>query len=273
MKIINRIDPSYQTLEKKYEEDIIILNDISAITDDKYENAVAWLNESSDIIDFYWNAYMLTEDSFYDRMVEKLESGDHLFKTLYTWDRRYEGLPNVVIVPVAAPSWVNDSESNVYQKKEKCTMITTSKHATPLQRKRVNLAFSLHRMGIPIFGRGWKPSREINSKAETLSPYMYCFVVENGVYYGYHTEKILDCFRTGTVPIYYGDPDIGKVFNTNGIITLQNLEVDLEQLLSQLTRERYESMLPAIKENFEIAKEHNIKAEDIMSIIIAGNEK
>ena len=85
-------------------------------------------------------------------MVEKLKSGTHLFKTLYTWDRRYEGLPNVVIVPVAIPSWVSDSESSVYPKKEKCTMITSTKTLTPFQEKRVKLALQLDEIGVHVYG-------------------------------------------------------------------------------------------------------------------------
>ena len=54
MKIINRVDPSYQTLEKEYDNDIVILNDVSAITDDTDVNAVAWLNESPDVIEVFW---------------------------------------------------------------------------------------------------------------------------------------------------------------------------------------------------------------------------
>ena len=38
----------------------------------------------------------------------------------------------------------------------------------------------------------------------------------------YFTEKLLDCFATGTIPVYLGAPDIGKVFNIDGIITLSD---------------------------------------------------
>mgnify|MGYP003138971134 FL=1 len=266
MRIINRIDPSYQTLEKEYDIDVVILNDVSAIADDDNANAVAWLNESPDIIEACWGGEHT--GSFHSVMVEKLKSGNHLFKTLYTFDRRYDGLPNVVIVPPAIPSWVNDSESDVYPKTKKCTMITSTKQYTPVQEKRVDLAKSLDRMSVPVYGTGWLPSREIGSKTETLKPYMYCFVVENGIYSGYHTEKILDCFRTGTVPIYYGDPDINKVFNLDGIIVLENLEIDLDQLLPELTKERYEYMLPAIRENFQIAMRYNYLATDVIDMIL-----
>ena len=36
----------------------------------------------------------------------------------------------------------------------------------------------------------------------------------------YFTEKLLDCFATGTIPVYLGAPDIDKHFNKDGIINL-----------------------------------------------------
>jgi len=46
------------------------------------------------------------------------------------------------------------------------------------------------------------------SKYETLSRYRFCLCFENTVMTGYLTEKIFDCFYTGTVPLYLGAPDI-----------------------------------------------------------------
>ena len=75
---------------------------------------------------------------------------------------------------------------------------------------------------------------------------MFSVAIENGQYETYFTEKLLDCFATGTIPVYLGAPDIGKVFNPDGIITLSD-EFDVSD-------EVYYSKMDAIKENLEIAK-------------------
>ena len=63
----------------------------------------------------------------------------------------------------------------------------------------------------------------------------------------YFTEKLLDCFATGTIPVYLGAPDIGDHFNKDGIIDLtEEFEV---------SEEIYYSKMDAIKENLEKAKE------------------
>ena len=49
---------------------------------------------------------------------------------------------------------------------------------------------------------------------------MFSIAIENASYETYFTEKLLDCFATGTIPVYYGAPDIGDYFNKDGIIDL-----------------------------------------------------
>jgi hypothetical protein len=44
------------------------------------------------------------------------------------------------------------------------------------------------------------------------------FAFENANYPGAFCEKLTDFFATGTIPIYWGNPDIGEFFDTNGII-------------------------------------------------------
>lgn len=50
----------------------------------------------------------------------------------------------------------------------------------------------------------------VESKYETLSKYNFAITYENMIFPGYITEKIFDCFFAGTIPIYFGAPDIKK---------------------------------------------------------------
>lgn len=47
-----------------------------------------------------------------------------------------------------------------------------------------------------------------------------CF--ENGSYPGYTTEKLVEALAARTVPIYWGDPDVGKVFNTKAFVNVSD---------------------------------------------------
>lgn len=50
----------------------------------------------------------------------------------------------------------------------------------------------------------------LRDKAQTLGRYRFALVIENMALEGWVTEKIFDCFYTGTVPVYFGAPDVER---------------------------------------------------------------
>jgi hypothetical protein len=101
-------------------------------------------------------------------------------------------------------------------------------------------------------------------KSNATVPYRFSIVIENDSYSTYYTEKITDCFASGTIPVYWGAPDIGEHFNEDGIIKLTS-----EFNPSILTPELYESKLEAVKDNLERVR--NLKsADDILYFNIAS---
>jgi peptidoglycan hydrolase-like protein with peptidoglycan-binding domain len=54
--------------------------------------------------------------------------------------------------------------------------------------------------------RVWRGAAK--SKSETISKYTFALCFENSVLKGWITEKIFDCFFAGTVPVYWGAPEI-----------------------------------------------------------------
>lgn len=46
------------------------------------------------------------------------------------------------------------------------------------------------------------------SKSDTISRYRFAICFENSVLRGWITEKIFDCFFAGTIPVYWGAPEI-----------------------------------------------------------------
>ncbi len=100
-----------------------------------------------------------------------------------------------------------------------------------LYSKRIEAMASLSKLGVvDLYGRGWAKwwSRssmwlpywtnrkkmmsiylgECQSKYAVLSQYQYCLCFENMEMQGYVTEKIFDCLYSGTIPLYWGAPDI-----------------------------------------------------------------
>ena len=85
---------------------------------------------------------------------------------------------------------------------------------------------------------------------------MFSVAIENSNQY--FSEKLLDCFLTGTIPIYYGTPSVDKWFNMDGMIMLED-GFDIEGL----TEDMYYSKMDAVKDNFERALKMEI-VEDYM---------
>lgn len=59
---------------------------------------------------------------------------------------------------------------------------------------------------------------------DTLENYMYSVVIENHIDDTWFTEKLLNCFATKTVPIYYGARNIGDYFDPRGIIQCESID-------------------------------------------------
>mgnify|MGYP001251266876 CR=1 FL=1 len=89
-------------------------------------------------------------------------------------------------------------------------------------------------------------------KTTALAPFMFSITIENGKADDYFTEKLLDCFATGTVPIYWGTKSICKHFNMDGVIQFDTLE-ELDSILPTLTVGHYLEMRQAVVDNFHRA--------------------
>ncbi len=56
------------------------------------------------------------------------------------------------------------------------------------------------------------------TKRQFLQQYKFTIAFENYSYPGYHTEKIIDPMRAGSIPIYFGNPRISDHFNSRSFI-------------------------------------------------------
>jgi hypothetical protein len=79
---------------------------------------------------------------------------------------------------------------------------------------------------------------------------MFHIAIENTSIANFFTEKIIDCFQTRTVPIYYGCPNIGEYFNKAGIFIAKDLH-GIINICNNLSEETYKNMIPALNDNFE----------------------
>jgi hypothetical protein len=63
----------------------------------------------------------------------------------------------------------------------------------------------------PLLARAREAYRgPAENKAETLGAYTFALCFENMILEGWITEKLFDCLFAGTIPIYWGAPDIDR---------------------------------------------------------------
>ncbi len=71
-------------------------------------------------------------------------------------------------------------------------------------------------------------------KINFMSKYKFTIAFENSSTPGYTTEKIVEAFYANTVPIYWGDPSIERVFNTKSFINLNDYGENIEEAITRV---------------------------------------
>jgi hypothetical protein len=193
-----------------------------------------WLAESKTI-----------NSSLYEWCSINIEYLKNNFIRVFTHDVYLTSISNIfVLTQCSGKSFLPYGE--VYNKTKLVSMIASNKVMCAEHKIRQEM-INKFSSKCDHYGRGFNP---INDKADGLMDYCFSFAMENATYSNMFTEKITDCFMTGTIPIYYGINNIGDFFNEDGIIML-NDEFKIEDLSFEL----YNSKIDAVKENFNLANE------------------
>jgi hypothetical protein len=195
----------------------------------KNKKNYAWLLESSAII-----------PDVIEWVKNNIKYIDNNFEFIFTHDERLLNLSDKFkfVIPNAVP-WVGDV--GVHSKTKLISMIASNKRMCPGHNYRQEI-IQKYKNKLDHYGVGFSP---LQKKEDGLKDYMFSIAMENDNYPNIFCEKITDCFAMGTIPIFWGSPHIGKFFNEDGIIKLEEFNID------EITPELYYSKLTAIKDNYE----------------------
>lgn len=199
---------------------------------DKVKNGkknVGWVLEPKDIMPAFYNSLINKKDLLFKH-----------FDIIYTHNEELISIDKRFNFVLGNGFWI--TEPKIYEKNKNVSMICSNKVMTKQHKKRIEIA-NKHKNELDLFGRGFNT---IATKEEGLCDYMFSIVVENDLSDTWITEKVLDCFATGTIPIYYGTKKITNFFNKDGII-LYNDDINIKSL----TPELYYSKFEAVRENLE----------------------
>ena len=77
--------------------------------------------------------------------------------------------------------------------------------------------------------------RSVENKIQYLSQYKFSIAMENSEGDGYISEKIVDAFLSGTIPIYYGDYMVDEYINPKTYILIKG-EKDLHKKIEYIKK-------------------------------------
>ena len=226
------------------ENDIIFFTDDEALRlQDTYCGSsikVAWLIESQSI-----KPYLYEDLDAFSKFDMVFTHSSHLLATL----------KNAFFAP-GGGVWIGGSHAGgeiaISQKSQMCSMISSYKVSAPLHRRRLAYALAI-RMFTPTRVKVFLGSKKPFS-APATGKYAFNICVENYIDEMYFTERLLNCFATGTVPIYLGSRQLPETFAEQGVLRFRNFR-ELLELVPSLSTEMYERLLPFVKHNFEAVQE------------------
>lgn len=152
---------------------------------------------------------------------------------------------------IAGFSFVAPSDEIPAEKTQMTSIIASAKRIYEGHRLRHAVIDEARALGLPleVMGRGYRP---IEDKTEGLAPYRYTVVIENSREPSYITEKLIDALRCRSVPIYWGAPDAGTIFDPAGLIECTTRD-DILAALRHASAEDYDRRRPAIEANARLA--------------------
>ncbi len=187
--------------------------------------------------------------------------------------KEIEGIKNIVVMPFGG-SFVQETQAKEFGVSN---LLSMGNHGSLLSGHLFRIAASMRLIGLASDIYEVYKSKYFDDHLNKLNPQVYPFIssleiypfetknhifkkthniaIENNSEYNYFTEKLIDCFRTFTVPIYWGCTNIEEHFDVRGMIFINDVN-EMPFILRNLTIDQYLEMMPYIKENYERSKSY-----------------
>ena len=221
---------------------------------------IEWVTDGSSNISFYTDTALprITDKSkrnfgwifeistiqvgFINWVRQNVRHLENNFEMVFTHDKSLLPLsPVFKLSRTNSGPWIIDPQ--IYPKSKLISMIASTKVMNAEHHFRQQIANKFAHQ-IDLYGSG-RPSF-IEKKEQGLNDYYFSIAMENATYPDVWTEKVTDCFATGTIPIYWGLENLGDFWNEKGVIRLTD-DFKVEDLSIDL----YHSKMEYIKDNLE----------------------
>lgn len=259
MKLVDTMcihEPSYFAHVPQLERGSIGPNDVVLYTDTSIMNIHSCKKRI---------ALLLESPEYHKIFYDYIATHHHLFDIVLTFDKSLLDRGQNFRLNLLGTTWIHETYRKIWPKHRLCSMIVSNKVETSGHRLRHDIMHTIKGVdvyggqGIPLsftttraFTQEHTPCHPSNQKYLAHKEYCFSIVIENCKQDYYFTEKLIDCFLCGTIPLYYGCPSIGNFFNMNGILTFNTMKECIDKV-DTLTPALYEEKMDAVRDNFERA--------------------
>lgn len=167
---------------------------------------IAWLHEP----------YCLHPDTYQAALTNA-----HKFDLVLTYHQPFLDMGRNFRFAPYGGTWIDRRDWGIKPKTKLCSMLIGSKMSTRGHTIRHEIADLIEREGYPVdfYGvRGEPVGYGQDTKLKVLGDYAFSIVTETCSENNLFTEWLLDCFAVGTIPIYWGAPNLRKFFNGNAVM-------------------------------------------------------
>jgi hypothetical protein len=189
-------------------------------------------------------------------------NNEHKFDYILTYDEGLLSRGSKYIKYIVGQTRVDDPK--IFEKNKMVSMIASSKQISEGHRYRHIIYNKLNtKHQIDMWGSAYRP---FTHKVEPLSDYRYSISVMNSKLNNFFTEVLVDNFMCGTVPIFWGCPNISEYFDMGGIITFDTVE-ELDEILNNISIEDYTKRMASIENNLKLAMKYSSTDDYIFDVI------
>ena len=248
----DKVKPKHiQFLQKLYNYDGITLFTDDYILSEEVERVnsklkVAWCLESPAVQPVVHN------------YIERVE---HKFDYIFTYrNDLIKAKPQKYFPNSPGGTYLREQDFGLYQdqKTKNCSIILSGKN----QFEGHILRHQIYHNCIGIDSYGWGTHNGLlENKIDAFKNYMFSIIIENTRQTHYFTEKLIDCLLAGSIPIYWGAPNIGDYFNINGFVIFNSYN---ELVNTKLSKTVYEQKKRYVEENYKLAKKY-ISSDDVLA--------
>jgi len=147
--------------------------------------------------------------------------------------------------------FLSELKAESLEKENTIVWITSNQRTSKGHNTRMDFLENIQNLPfVNLYGRGIKP---IDDKWDVLDKSKYAIAYENFQSHYYWTEKIIDCFLSFTMPLYFGCNAIENFFPKNSFIQIDPNDKHIDLFLKEIvTSTKWEDNLEAISEAREL---------------------